>query len=336
MSTIPYTEQEWNHLIRQGDPERRIALGGDLASWRPKVERICASHGLSPDGEMQWSSSGASVRSTNTVFLIGDVVVKVFARRSPIWFRREVESLRVLGDVPEAKTPRLLAYGDAISEDDPDHPYIIMERLPGEPYADHRHKLSIEEGCALASQVAEMVRAMHETPTEGLQSFGRSPGEWVRRIQARAALWEQDMASELPPYLAAQVPAFLAENLPYVTEAFRPCLLSADLHVGHILIEERGGEWRVTGQIDLGDVEVGPVEYEWVPLCQKAFQGNETLMRAFFAAYGWPLPVPPDVKRRLKLYTLLHRFPPLGSSTRGPGPGEGPSLEAILDSQWPI
>ena len=37
----------------------------------------------------------------------------------------------------------------------------------------------------------------------------------------------------------------------------------------------------------------GPVEYEWVPLCQKAFQGSETLMRAFFTAYGWPLPVPP-------------------------------------------
>ena len=277
---------------------------------------------------MQWRSSGAAVRCTNAVFLSGDLAVKVFARRSPIWFRREVESLRVLGDVPEAKTPRLLAYGDAISEEDPDHPYLIMERLPGEPYGDHRGKLPLEAECALVSQVAAMVRALHETPTVGLQSFGRAPGEWVRRIQARAALWEEGTAPGWPPYLAAQVPKFLAENLPSVTEAFRPCLLSADLHAWHILVEERDGAWRVTGHIDLGDVEVGPVEYEWVPLCQKAFQGNETLMRAFFTAYGWPLPVPPDVKRRLKLYTLLHRFPPLGS--------EGPSLEAILDAQWPI
>jgi hypothetical protein len=59
------------------------------------------------------------------------------------------------------------------------------------------------------------------------------------------------------------VPEFLAENLPLVTEAFHPCLLSADLHAWHILIERRSGEWRVTGHIDLGDVEVGPVEYEW-------------------------------------------------------------------------
>jgi aminoglycoside phosphotransferase (APT) family kinase protein len=324
----PYTQEQWNHLIRQGDPEAGHALGGDLASWRPKVERICARHGLSLAGEMQWRSSGASVRCTNAVFLSGDLAVKVFARRSPIWFRREVESLRVLGDVPEAKTPRLLAYGDAISAEDPDHPYLIMERLPGKPYGNHRGKLSLEEECALVSQVAAMVRALHETPTEGLQSFGRAPGEWVRRIQARAARWEECTAPGWPPSLAAQVPAFLAENLPSVTEAFRPCLLSADLHAWHILVEERDGAWRVTGHIDLGDVEVGPIEYEWVPLCQKAFAGNATLMRAFFAAYGWPLPVPPDVKRRLKLYTLLHRFPPPGS--------EGPSLEAVLDAQWPI
>jgi aminoglycoside phosphotransferase (APT) family kinase protein len=327
---MPYTHEEWNHLIRQGDPEAGYSLGGDLATWRPKVEEICASHGLAVDGEMQWSSSGARVRCTNAVFLTGDIAVKLFARRSPIWFRREVESLRVLGDVPEAKTPRLLAYGDAISEDDPNHPYIIMERLPGKTYGAQREKLSLEEECALLSQVAEMVRALHETPTEGLQSFGRSPGEWVQRIQARAALWEECMAPGLPPHLAAQVPKFLAENLSSVTEEFRPCLLSADIHAWHILVEERRGSWQVTGHIDLGDVEVGPVEYEWVPLCQKAFRGNETLMRAFFAAYGWPLPVPPDMKRRLKLYTLLHRFPP---SEKVVG---GASLEAVLDAQWPI
>jgi hypothetical protein len=73
------------------------------------VERICARHGLAPTGEMQWCTSGASVRCTNTVFLIGNLAIKVFARPSPVWFRREVECLRVLSDVPAAKTPRLLA-----------------------------------------------------------------------------------------------------------------------------------------------------------------------------------------------------------------------------------
>jgi aminoglycoside phosphotransferase (APT) family kinase protein len=334
MSTIPYTREQWNHLIRQGDPEAGLTLGGDLASWEPKIERICARHGLSVDGEMQWKKRRPGVRCASTVFLVGDVAVKLFTRPSPIWFPREVEALRALGEVPQAKTPRLLAYGDAISDDDPQHPYLIMERLHGEEYWAHRDHRSLEEECALVAQVAEMARALHDTPTERLQSFGRSPEEWVRRIQARAALWEEGLAPQLPPYLAAQVPEFLAENLPLVTEEFRPCLLSADLHVGHILVEKRDGAWRVTGHIDLGDVEVGPVEYEWVPVCQKAFRGDETLMRAFFAAYGWPLPVPREVKQRLKLYTLLHRFPPLDFPDRQIT--EGASLEAVLDAQWPI
>jgi hypothetical protein len=127
---------------------------------------------------------------------------------------------------------------------------------------------------------------------------------------------------------------FLAENLQYVTEEFRPCLISADLHAWHILIEQRGGSWHVTGHIDLGDAEAGPVEYEWVSLCQKAFEGKETLMRAFFTAYGWPLPLAPDVRQRLKIYTLLHRFPPFRSPPKEVT--EGPSLEAVLDAQWPI
>jgi len=165
MSTIPYTREQWDHLIRQSDPHAGQALDGDLASWRPKVERLCARHGLSLDGEV----TRPRARRTNAVFRSGDLAVKVYAQRSPIWFRREVESLRVLGDVPAAKTPRLLAYGDAISEEDPDHSYLIMERLPGEPYGHHRDRLSPEEGCALAAQIAAMVRALHETPTEGLQ-----------------------------------------------------------------------------------------------------------------------------------------------------------------------
>src|SRR5687767_9951935 len=109
MSTIPYTQQEWNLLIRQDDPEGWHALGGDLTSWKPKVERVCARHGLTLEGEITMGDF------TNTLFFTGNLVVKVLAWRAPIWFEREVESLRVLEQVPPANTPRLLGYGNAIS-----------------------------------------------------------------------------------------------------------------------------------------------------------------------------------------------------------------------------
>jgi hypothetical protein len=59
---IPYTEEEWTQLIRQGEPEAGQALGGDLASWRPKVERICAekvigSHTRRSTDELAWDEA---------------------------------------------------------------------------------------------------------------------------------------------------------------------------------------------------------------------------------------------------------------------------------------
>ncbi len=59
-------------------------------------------------------------------------------------------------------------------------------------------------------------------------------------------------------------------------------------------------------------------------------------MRAFFTAYGWPMPVPANMKQRLKLYTLLHRFSPLYWRLPPKDATEGRSLEAILDALWPI
>ncbi len=61
-----------------------------------------------------------------------------------------------------------------------------MERIPGEPFSEHRSRLSIEEKCCVASQLAGRVRAVHEAPTAGPASFRNRPGEWMRLIQARA------------------------------------------------------------------------------------------------------------------------------------------------------
>jgi hypothetical protein len=106
-----------------------------------------------------------------------------------------------------------------------------MERLPGEPFFEHQHHLTIEEQCKIVAQLAERVRAMHATPIAALKSFRKAPREWVQLIQARAAQWGVSRANEefflrsVPAYLRAQALEFFAENLPYVTEDFHPCLL---------------------------------------------------------------------------------------------------------------
>ena len=66
-----YTEHEWNVLIRQDDPAGWHALGGDLASWTPKLERICAKHGPAVEGEVTMR------QFTNTLFFTDTLVIKV-------------------------------------------------------------------------------------------------------------------------------------------------------------------------------------------------------------------------------------------------------------------
>jgi aminoglycoside phosphotransferase (APT) family kinase protein len=259
------------------------------------------------------------------------VVIKILARRSPIYFPREVESLRVLSHVPGARTPRLLAWGDATGGN-LDHPYLVMERIPGAPLGDFREGLAQVDKIRIASQIAEMLKAMHSVPVESLRHFGANASEWVQRMRERVKFAVEHLTPDWPPHLAEQLPAFLEENLRFVTEDFQPRLLGADIHSHHILLECRDGELQVSGQIDLGDVEVGPVEYEWVFLCQEAFNRDPRLVHSFLQAYGYPIPFSDMAKGQLKLYTLLHRFPPFFPPR--PRSGDTRSLDELLEAMW--
>jgi hypothetical protein len=93
-----------------------------------------------------------------------------------------------------------------------------------------------------------------------------------------------------------------------------------------------GGRLLLSGQIDFGDVEVGPIEYEWPAVVQKALRHHREAVALFFASYGIPLPFDAPAIRRLKVYSLLHRFPTIGFfAEQHP---EITSLDELLERQW--
>jgi hygromycin-B 7''-O-kinase len=303
----------------------------DPARWKRSVEAVCAEHGLPVEGRIQ-----PGVAGSHAVFLTRDLVVKIYAAPWTIWFRREVESLQLLAQFPAAKTPRLLAFGDAAGGD-PQHPYLVMERLPGASLDRVWDDLTERERISLAEQVGQMVRVLHAAPIAGLTAFVTDPEDWVRIIQARAKSCTAYLSEEerLPAHLLPQVEGWLEKNLPFLTPDFKPCLLSADLHADHILVRRVKGRWQVTGHIDLGDAEVGPSDYEWEALCLSAFRGGSSCVRALLEAWGGPSPLVGAARRRLKLYTLLHRFAEPAYPAQAAGkPTDVPDLETFLDSLW--
>jgi len=294
----------WDHLIRYGEhewPEEWEQARADAERWRPVALRICERHELKVTGEM-------TLETASHVALVADeIIVKIMGRRSPVWFTREVESLRLLGGIPETMVPRLLAHGDA-ADGNPDHPYIVMERRFGSAIRAFRNGLTETEIRSITAQLANIVRAVHNAPLDALTSFDTSPSVWVRRMRERARFCSDYIREAMSPDLLSQVDEYLNANLRYATEDFRPVLLHADINSTNLRLQRRNGTLEITGLIDLGDIDVGPVEYELISIYTKAFLGNKDLMRSFLDAFGIPVPLPGDMKRRLKLYTMLHRF----------------------------
>jgi hygromycin-B 7''-O-kinase len=331
MQSRTYTEREWAFLTHYHEydwPEEWSTQREDRPHWVDVTERICKQHHL------PMSNDPVLARGSNVAVVLDDAVVKIFARHNPIWFAREVEALKVVQGITGVKIPRLLAQGE-IGDGEVHYKYVVMERLPGEPFLTQWKAMTMDDRESILRQVAPMARAIHSVPITELTSFGQSPQEeWVARMRERATLCMEYFREDLPDHLLRQLPALLDDYLGALTDNFQPRLLHADIIGGNILVEQHGGEWRVSGIIDFGDVEVGPLEYEWVAICHKASRSTPQLIEAFFEAYGVADPRNGDSFRRLKLYSLLHRFPLL-SYAHDDFPDEQ-SLDHLIEQLWGV
>jgi aminoglycoside phosphotransferase (APT) family kinase protein len=326
-----YTDREWAFLTHYHEydwPETWSTLREDRLHWLDIAERICNRH------QMTMRNESTLARGSNVAVVMDDAVVKIFARHNPVWFAREAEALEVVQDIEGVKTPRLLAQGE-IEDGEVRYNYMVMERLPGEPFLTQWKSMASDDRESILRQVAQMARAIHSVSINGLKSFGQSPQqEWVARMRGRGALCMEYFRDDLPDNLFKQLPDLLEGYMNALTDDFQPRLLHADIIGGNIMVEQQGGAWKAAGIIDFGDVEVGPLEYEWVAICHKAARSQPFLINAFFDEYGIPDPRQGESLQRLKLYSLLHRFPVL-SYTHEDHPEEK-SLDRLIERLWGI
>ncbi len=330
MASRPPSSSEWAYLTRYQEhewPDDWTARRDDRGAWESTIDAIGARHGLAARRGPIAPEAGS-----NLAVVLDDAVVKVFARRNPVWYPREVEAMRLLAATPEARAPRLVAEGE-VTHAGRVHPYLVMARIEGTPLRTVWKDLSREELRGVARELAEVVRAVHSATVEGLVSFGTSPEEWVARMRARAALAHDHFGGEMPSAIVDQVDAFLEARLPSLRADFTPTFLHADVVGGNVLVARQDGRWRMTGLVDYGDVEVGPVAYEWVSVCQKALRSDPELIATFFDAYGVASPLQDGSRELLHLHTLLHRFSLL-PFVAADHP-ELDRLEGLLDVLWP-
>ena len=93
-----------------------------------------------------------------------------------------------------------------------------------------------------------------------------------------------------------------------VDDAAPLILLNGDLTEDHILLQQNGGKWRISGLIDFGDALVGPREYEWVALWFGALDSDYGCLAAFMKSYDPSIKLDDAFFHRMMAFTFVHEF----------------------------
>lgn len=176
---------------------------------------------------------------------------------------------------------------------------------------------------------------MHSLPTAGLTELET---DWPDFVRARVAGCadrhrEQGAAREW----LEQIRPFLSSAAPLYPPDFRPAIVSGDVHDYHLLVEERGGRWKLTGLFDFDDARLGFEEYDLATPGLFMMAGRAPILRMFLDAYGYPSSMlDRHLSRRLLAYTLLHRYRELSWILEEIVSGAPTTLEGLAERIIPL
>lgn len=306
------------------DEYRRIYHRDDL--WRPAVEHVCSQHGLSgeecvrgPDG-------------THIVYFVGEAhVVKLFVSL----FADDFTAERLAGAHLEGRlgvaTPAIVAEGEVSR-----WPYLVLTRVPGRPVGEVWAGMGAAGRRRIATQIGEMISRLRSVPVDGLEpltvDWQTFLSEQVESAPSRhgGSGFAWDLPGQMREYLVSAV-----ETLAGDTDAV---LVLADITDEHVMVSESDGNWNMVSYVDFGDAMIGHPDYEIVAPGVDIAKGDADVLRALLVAAGYPESELDDcLRRRLMMYTLLHRYVKLGEVLppipQASGAGD---LEELSRIMWPF
>lgn len=267
--------------------------------WLPAMKTICQEQGL-PAGKLSRIGEGSAI-----VFACGETLIKLLP---PFWRReRELDLLglqKCYGRLP-VTTPELLGTGELEGWG-----YLITRRVGGVPLKGLWRRLEPNQRADVTQQLGELIQSLQTI------EIGDLPQDWP----AFAANQSLGLAAaqQAKGLSAAQAEAFesaLTEALPALPLDEKRVFLHSDLTDEHLLMEEKSGQWRITGLIDFGDAMAGEALYELAAPCTLLTGGRPELRRALLAGYGREVS-----EEQLLAVQLLHRFCFLPGMLKKAGP----------------
>lgn len=263
--------------------------------WQQAAALICARHRLS------YQSLRRSSLGENIIFFVDRrFVIKIFAP-----FRgqsmRETAALEFAQGKLGIETPQVVQTGELEG-----WPYLVMTHLAGLPMREVWPEIERRERVEIVSRLGVAMRELHAHAAPLSPPALNRDWHAFLQHQARTSV-ERQRACHAHPQWLESLPAYIAARLGLLPTAFNPVLLHGDVHPGNVLLEERGGRWRVSGLFDFGDSFCGFQEYEFVAPGVLMVQGDRELQRAMLAAYGYgEAQLDLSLRARLMLLTILY------------------------------
>ena len=295
------------------------------------MQTICQRHGLPTDRLIRFGDGTDPVDGSNIVFAVGDhLIIKLFPPYQSRLFKADLAVAEHVYGKLSVTTPRMYAHGTLDS-----WPYLVMSRVPGVYLSSIWDTLNDKDQLRIVIELAEIIAQLHSLPTNDLPPFANT---WPEFIATRInTCVQRHSEQEVPAHWLEQIPGYLAYASPLYPSAFKPAIVSGDIHQYHLLATEQNGRWQLTGLFDFDDAFIGYQEYDLAAASLFMMAGKPALLRAFLMTYGYAKSeLNERLSHRFMAYTLLHRYRPFNWVREEFARGRYSTLEEVARSIYAL
>jgi len=272
------------------------AWRADPSRCLPAALDIARSHGL-PHGDPQLFPTG-----TNLVAALDDrLVLKLFPpllRHQFVWERLTLSQLRGKLSLP---IPEIVIEGERDR-----WPYLVITRLQGVVGAEAWPILPEDQKERVLGQIGETIAEVQRAPVGELSGIEPRWAEFISGQIEGCRAWHQRLG--LPRRFLDGLDHLLRDAAALIPMNAPPVILTGEYIPQNFLLSRQGGDWRLAGLFDFGDVMTGWKEYDLLGPSAFMTAGMPRRVESLFRGFGYSrADINSTLKRRLMALMLLHR-----------------------------